>query len=121
MFSVFKWSRLGSPMCYTESERSILATFNILILGQAGVHHQLPVEHAPGDGRLYLGCRFPSFSTKICKSRNIRIRVDGHRGWIFHLCSRYVQGRDDWGREFFIHGKAVVPYVQLSTNCRIGF
>ena len=24
-------------------------------------------------------------------------------------------------RELFIHGKAMVPYVQLSTNCRIGF
>ena len=23
-------------------------------------------------------------------------------------------------RELFIHGKAMVPYVQLSTNCRIG-
>ena len=26
-----------------------------------------------------------------------------------------------WTRELFIQGKAMVPYVQLSTNCRIGF
>ena len=25
------------------------------------------------------------------------------------------------GRELFIHRKAMVPYVQLSSNCRIGF
>ena len=24
-------------------------------------------------------------------------------------------------KEFFIHRKAIIPYVQLSTNCRIGF
>ena len=24
-------------------------------------------------------------------------------------------------RELFIHGKAMLPYVQLSTNCRVGF
>ena len=36
-----------------------------------------------------------------------------------HLCQ--LLNSLTYGRELFIHRKAMVPYVQLSINCRIGF